>query len=189
MKAFIMNDPETVIATFPDHHAAEAAVKALTEGGVAMNSLTIVGKGYHTEEKVVGFYNAGDRIKFWGSRGAYWGGLWGLFVGGVFLTLPVAGPVFVLGFLSAAIISAIEGAVVVGGIGALGAALSGIGVPENSVIEYRTAIEADSFLVMAHGTAAQVEKARTLLAGRSPAGLDVHSAGRDAPAPRLQPAA
>ena len=24
------------------------------------------------EEKVVGFYNMGDRIKFWGKNGAFW---------------------------------------------------------------------------------------------------------------------
>lgn len=34
-----------------------------------MTSLSVVGKGYHSEEQVVGFYNAGDRIKFWGTRG------------------------------------------------------------------------------------------------------------------------
>jgi hypothetical protein len=43
-----------------------------------MKNLSVVGKGYHTEEKVIGFYNVGDRVKFWGSRGAFWGGLWGL---------------------------------------------------------------------------------------------------------------
>jgi hypothetical protein len=42
-----------------------------------MKHLSVVGKGYHSEEKVVGFYNIGDRIKFWGTRGAFWGGFWG----------------------------------------------------------------------------------------------------------------
>jgi len=51
---------DTVIAVFPDHLAAEAAVKQLTAAGLAMKSLSIVGKGYHTEEQVVGFYNVGD---------------------------------------------------------------------------------------------------------------------------------
>jgi len=55
------------------------AVKTLAAAGFDMRNLSVVGKGYHSEEKVVGFYNIGDRIKFWGSRGAFWGGFWGLF--------------------------------------------------------------------------------------------------------------
>ena len=64
-----------------------------------MKHFSIVGRGYHTDETVTGFYSAGDRVKFWGSRGAYWGGLWGLLFGGMMLTIPVIGPVVVLGSL------------------------------------------------------------------------------------------
>jgi hypothetical protein len=118
-----------------------------------MKNLSVVGKGYHSEEKVVGFYTAGDRIRFWGARGAFWGGFWGLFFGGLFLTIPIVGHVVVLGYLGILVISAIESAIVVGGLSALGAALYGIGVPKDSVIQYEAAVKADSFLVMAHGTA------------------------------------
>ena len=38
-----------------------------------MNQLSIVGRDYHTEEHVVGYYNAGDRMKYWGKLGAFWG--------------------------------------------------------------------------------------------------------------------
>src|ERR1700733_5392147 len=109
-----METTDTVIAIFADHQAAEAAVKKLSAAGFEMKNLSVVGKGYHTEETVVGFYNVGDRIKFWGRRGAFWGGLWGLFFGGVFLTIPILGHVLLLGYLASAMISAVEGAVVVG---------------------------------------------------------------------------
>jgi hypothetical protein len=33
-----------------------------------MKHLSVVGKGYNIDEKIVGFYNVGDRIKFWGKR-------------------------------------------------------------------------------------------------------------------------
>src|SRR5277367_3847462 len=137
-----METTDTVIAVFADHPAAEAAVKKLTTAGFEMKDLSVVGKGYHTEEKAVGFYNVGDRVKFWGARGAFWGGLWGLFFGGLFLTIPVVGHVIVLGYLASVAISAVETAVVVGGMSALGAALYGIGVPKDSVIQYETALKA-----------------------------------------------
>ena len=91
-----MEKTETVVAVFMDHNAAEAAVKKLSAAGVEMKHLSVVGKGYHIDEKVTGFYNLGDRVMFWGKRGALWGGLWGLFLGGLFMTVPVIGHLIVL---------------------------------------------------------------------------------------------
>ena len=169
-----MQADDSVVAVFADHAEADSAVRTLAAAGFEMKHLSVVGKGYHTEEKVAGFYNIGDRVKFWGSRGVFWGGMWGLFFGGLFLTIPVVGHVLVLGYLAAAALSAIEGAVVVGGLSAIGAALSSIGIPKNSVVKYETAIKADDFLVMAHGTAAEMERAMTILATMHPKHLDIH---------------
>ena len=168
-----MHHIETVVGVFPDHQSAETAVKRLADAGFQMKDLSLVGKGYHSDEKVVGFYNSGDRIKFWGSRGAFWGGFWGLFLGGMFLTIPVVGHVIVLGYLALAAVSAVEGAVVVGGLSALGAALYGIGIPKDSVIQYETDMAADRFLVMAHGTDEEVQRAKKILVAVNPTRVDV----------------
>lgn len=185
-----METLETTIAVFANHDAAEGAVKTLTAAGFDMKSLSVVGKGYHSEEKVVGFYTVGDRVKFWGSRGAFWGGFWGLFFGGLFLATPVTGPVVVLGFLATMIISGLENALLVGGLAALAAALYGVGVPKDSVIQYETDIKADSFLVLARGSTEQAVRARAILGASHPLRLDVH---RDAdivtPSPRASVAA
>ncbi len=167
---------DTLVAVFANHEQAERAIKSLADAKFAMKRLSIVGQGYHTEEKVVGFYNTGDRIKFWGKRGAFWGGLWGLFFGGVFLMVPVVGQVMVLGYLATVVASAVEGAVVVGGLGVLGAALSSIGVPKDSVLQYETALTADAFLVTAHGSEAELARARTILAAADPSSLELHHA-------------
>src|SRR3984957_14837591 len=155
-----MQNTDTVIAIFPDHFSAETAIKKLTAAGFEMKNLSVVGKGYHTDEKVVGFYNTGDRVKFWGTRGAFWGGFWGLFLGGLFMTVPVIGHVVVLGYLASIAVAGIENAVIVGGMSALGAALYSIGIPKDSVIQYETALKTDSFLVMAHGSAAEIARAK-----------------------------
>ena len=117
-----MENPDTVIAVFDAHSGAEAAIKNLTSGGFTMKQLSVIGKGYHTEENVIGFYHTGDRVKFWGTRGAFWGGLWGLFFGGLFLSVPVIGHVVVLGYLASIVLSGVETAIVVGGMSAIGAA-------------------------------------------------------------------
>lgn len=51
----------TVVALFKSHTQAEQAVKELQKAGFDMKQLSIVGREYHTEEHVVGYYNAGDR--------------------------------------------------------------------------------------------------------------------------------
>jgi len=181
-----MEKYDTVIAVFPDHDAAERAVKTLSAAGFEIKHLSVVGKGYHSEEKVVGFYNVGDRIKFWGTRGAFWGGFWGLFFGGIFLTIPVVGHVVVLGYLTAMVVSAVESAVLVGGLSALGAALYSIGIPKNSVIAYEAAVKADDFLVMAHGSAEEMARAKSILGATKASRVDAHAAVDAAePADRL----
>jgi hypothetical protein len=176
-----MEKIDSVIAVFGDHPAAEAAVKKLTAAGFEMKNLSVVGKGYHTDEKVVGFYNTGDRIKFWGTRGAFWGGFWGLFFGGLFMAIPFVGHVVVLGYLTTIVIAGIENAVIVGGLSALGAALYSIGVPKDSVLQYETAVKADGFLVMAHGSPEEMARAKTILGATNPSRLDM-IAGVKAPA-------
>jgi hypothetical protein len=171
-----MENTDNVIAIFHDHTTAELAIKKLASAGFDMKNLSIVGKGYHTDEKVVGFYSTGDRVKFWGSRGAFWGGFWGLFLGAIFMTVPVVGHVVVLGYLATVLIYGIENAVVVGGLSALGAALYSIGIPKDSVINYETALTTDKFLVMARGPTAEIARAKTILGTFNPIQLDIHTA-------------
>jgi hypothetical protein len=173
---------DAVVAVFTHHPDAEAAVRKLAGSSFDMAHFSIVGKGYHTEEKVIGFYNVGDRMKFWGKNGAFWGGIWSLFFGGVFLTIPVIGHVMVLGHLAAMVVAAIEGAILVGGLSALGAALYSIGIPKDSVIQYEEAVKADGFLVVAHGSADEMARAKAILETANPARLDMHK-GVKSPAP------
>jgi hypothetical protein len=69
-----MKNMESVVAVYESHEQAEKAVKELQEGGIDMKSLSIAAKDTHTDEHVVGYYNAGDRMKRWGKVGAFWGG-------------------------------------------------------------------------------------------------------------------
>ena len=174
-----------IVAVFNDHQTAEAAVRKLAEGGLDIQHFSIVGKGYHSEEKVVGFYNAGDRIMFWGQNGAMWGGLWGLFFGGILMTVPVIGSVVVLGHLAAMVFAAVEGAAVVGGLSALGAAIFSLGIPKDSVIDYETALKADGFLIVAHGSVDEMARAKTILETMHPSRLDLHEDVKDMAKPAI----
>lgn len=69
----------------------------------------------------------------------------------------------VLGFLATAVVSALEGAVVVGGLSAVSAALYSLGIPEDSIVTYETEIKADKFLVLAHGSPEDILRAGAIL--------------------------
>jgi hypothetical protein len=163
-----------VVGVYNSHTEAEAAVKELQRSGFDMQKLSIVGKDYHTEEHVIGYYNAGDRMKFWGKLGAFWGGFWGLLFGSALFLIPGIGPVVVFGPLVTWIVGALEGAAVVGGLSALGAGLYSIGIPKDSIMKYETALKSDKFLIIAHGTAAEVATAKSILETTGAAQVAAH---------------
>jgi len=171
-----MTENSAVVAVYDTHEGAEAAVKELQRAGIDMRTLSIIGKDTHTDEQVTGYYNAGDRMKFWGKAGAMWGGFWGLLFGSAFFAIPGIGPVLVAGPVVAWIVGALEGAVVVGGVSAIGAGLFGMGIPKDSVINYETALKTDKYVLLVSGTARDVEKARDVIENTRPANVALHTA-------------
>ena len=169
-----MIDKNSCVAVYKTHEEAEQAIKALEKAGFDMKKLSIVGKGYHTDEHAVGYYNTGDRVKYWGKQGAFWGGLWGLLFGSAFFWIPGIGPLAVGGPIVSTIVGGLEGATLTGGLTALGAALYSIGIPKDSVIQYETAIKSDKFLLIAHGTKEEMQHASEILGTNKEADVAVH---------------
>jgi|SRR5208283_1992504 len=165
----------SVVAIYPTHTEADQAVKELQRGGVDLRKLSIVGKGYHSDEHAVGYYNTGDRMMYWGKVGAFWGGFWGLLFGSAFFMIPGLGPILAAGPVVTWIVGALEGAALVGGVSALGAGLYSMGIPKDSIVKYEAALKTDQFLLIAHGTAAEVAKAKDIIETTHPAQFSAHS--------------
>jgi hypothetical protein len=163
-----MDTEDSLLCVSPTHADADRLIGALSRAGIDVTKLSLVGHGYHSEEHVLGLYTAGDRIMSWGRTGALWGGLWGLLLAPAAFVLPGLGLVAMAGPVVSALFGALEGAVVVGGLSALGAALTTIGVPRELVVKYEAALKADRYVLMLHGSTAEVAKARAALASCSP---------------------
>jgi hypothetical protein len=164
----------SVIAIYDTHSQAEAAIRELQEAGVDMKTLSIAAKDTHTDEQVVGYYNAGDRMKRWGKVGAFWGGFWGLLFGSAMFAIPGLGPLLVAGPWVAWIVAGLEGAVIVGGVSAAGAGLLSIGIPKDSVVKYDVALKTDKLLLVVHGTPEAVDKAKNIIEGTEYNSFSVH---------------
>jgi uncharacterized membrane protein len=171
-----MPDKNSVVALFDQHTQAEEAVKQLQHDGFDMKNLSIVGKDYQTDEHVVGYYTAGDRMKYWGKNGAFWGGLWGMLFGSALFMVPGIGPLVAFGPIVAWIASALESAVVVGGISAIGAGLYSIGIPKDSAVQYETSLKAGKFMLIFHGTPDEVTRVKELLAKSGASDTQLHLA-------------
>jgi uncharacterized membrane protein len=169
-----MSKSSSIVAVYASHSEAEAAVKELQQAGFDMKKLSIVGRDYHTDEHVVGYYTTGDRMKYWGKQGAFWGGLWGLLFGSAFFWVPGLGPLLVAGPLVTWIVGAGVEAAVVGGLSAVGAGLYSLGIPKDSILRYETAIRNGSFVLIAHGTSEDVTRAQQIISRTSPAMAEQH---------------
>jgi len=158
-----MKTSDQAVHVFDNHHEAEEAVRALSKAGFDVKQLSLVGKGYHSEEHPVGFYSMGDRIKTWGANGAFWGSIWGILLAPAIFLLPGIGVIAMAGPVVSLLVGALEGAILVGGISVLGAALKSIGMDDDQILRYETALKADKYLLMIHGTPEELVKARTVL--------------------------
>jgi hypothetical protein len=171
-----MAENNSVVAVFDTHEQAAKAIDDLRAAGIDVKSLSIVGKDYYTDEQVTGYYNAGDRMKYWGGLGAFWGGIWGLLAGAALFVVPGTGPVVIAGPFVAWVVGALEGAAVVGGLSVIGAGLFSLGIPKNSILKYEVAIKVGKFVLVVHGSAEDAAKAQAVLSNATPSTLDLHDA-------------
>ncbi len=152
------------VYVYNTHQEAEAAIQALSRSGFDVTKLSLVGKGYHSEEQPLGFYALGDKLRAWGGTGAsFWGGIWGLLLAPAVFFIPGVGLVAMAGPVVAALVAALDGAVPVGGLSAMGAALSRIGVPSDQVMKYETALKVDKYVLLVHGDASDAAQVGTVL--------------------------
>ena len=166
-----MTEDDSLLWTSRTHAEAETAIRALHRSGIDITTLSILVKGYHSTEQSLGFYSVGAKMRTWGGMGAFWGAFWGLLLAPAAFVLPGVGLVAVAGPIVAALLSALEGAVTLGGVAALAAALSRIGVPDDTVLHYATTLQAQGYALFMHGNAKQVAAARHVLEhSRSSAG-------------------
>ena len=107
-------------------------------------------------------------------RPLFWGGLWGLLFGSAFFWIPGLGPLLVAGPLVSWIVGALEGAVLVGGLSAVGAGLYSLGIPKNSILQYETALKTGKFVLIAHGSLDETARAKEILGRTTPETLEHH---------------
>ena len=166
---------QSVVDVYDNMAKAEEAIHKLDRGGFPIKQVSIVARNLESEKEVHGYIDSGDVAKIGAGTGAWVGGIFGLLVGVAFIWVPGFGPLLVAGPLAAALLGGIEGAVAGGAGGGLLGALVGWGVSKKQIIKYEERLKGGKYLVIAHGSAEEVNKARNILAGASVEDLEAHA--------------
>jgi len=159
--------PEAVVAVYATEADLTAAIKLLEHERYDMSAISVLGQGMTQERHVIGFETQRTHAARW----AAWGGLWG-WVFGAFVFVPGVGHVAIGGYLLFMLITAGIGATG----GAVGGALSSLGIPKDGLPVYESDLRSERFLVVAHGTPGEVDRARDLLGRTAHERLDHHRA-------------
>jgi hypothetical protein len=163
----------SIIAVYETQREAEAGVRDLRLGGFDLRKVSILGREHEAGEHVVGYYNTGGRMKYWGARGAFWNELWRLLAGAACFLIPGIGRVLIAGPLTVWVVGALRDPVGQD-LSAVGTGLHSINIPKASVRRYESAIKMHKLLLIAHGSAQEVLKSREVLRGSRPEEIDVH---------------
>ncbi len=170
-----MSQESSVVGIYTHIDQAEDAVRKLGQGGFPIQHVSIIAKDLGTESKIHGFVTPCDVAKSSARSGAWVGGIFGLLVGAAVVWIPGLGPLVVAGSLTSALLGGLEGAVAGAAMTGVLGWLASLGISRQHILKYEQSVRAGKYLVIAHGTPQEAEKARQILTGTEPTELDFHA--------------
>ena len=166
---------QSIIGVYDNLAQAEEAVRRLDRGGFPIKQVSIAGQNTEHEREVQGYVTVEDLAKKGAATGALAGGLLGLLTVAASIWIPGFGRLLVAGPLATALLELLGG---IGGTvtgaacgGALGA-LAGWGVSTQHILKYEEHLKAGKYLVIAHGSPMEMERAHHIM--HSTGAQDLH---------------
>ena len=166
----------SVVGIYHSMAQAEEAVHKLDRAGFPVKHISIVTQNLASEKTTHGFITSGDDLTARGAvAGAWIGGLFSLLMGAAFLWLPGFGPLLVVGRLAALLLAGVEGTMLGAATGGLLGALASWGIAEEHILDYEKQLREGKHMVIAYGTAEEVERAHAILQETAAGALHVHA--------------
>jgi hypothetical protein len=158
-----MSESNALVAVCKAPADVEASLQVLQQAEFDLQNVSLLGPGDHSLGDAVAYYRIPEGIGCWGKEGLFWTGVWSLLFGWAFVSLPDLGPILVAGPLATWIIGALDNAQLFIGLTAVGAGLYSIGISRTRALRYEAALKRRMYLLVVHGTAAEVSRAETIL--------------------------
>jgi hypothetical protein len=169
-----MSSGQSVASVYDSMSKVEAAIEKLRGEGFPIGQVSVVARNLESEKEIHGFATPGELAGKAAGIGAWTGGLFGVLLGAALFFIPGVGPVFVLGPLVVALLGGLEGALAGAAGGGLLGALIGWGMSHEHIRRYEEHVRGGKYLLIAHGSAGEVERARNLLADTGAEETTVH---------------
>jgi hypothetical protein len=162
-----MDGNAAIVSVFNRYRDADAAVKTLTGAGFPIRDIGIIGDEYHTEFAAADAFNGNGRVESWGVRGAVAGALGALMLDALIMSTTTSGGAPVYAYLVAVGVYVIEGAVALGCLGMMAAAICNFAERRSGAVHYDRRTVADGFLVILRATGEQTVRAKRILSAMS----------------------
>jgi hypothetical protein len=158
-----------VLAVFESAERAERAIVELQRSSYGASQLSVIGKEELTDASQLGFAAAGSQLSFWGRRGALWRRLSTAPAGAALAWVPYIGHVVAIGPL-ACVLAGDRGDKGDGTHSVLTRMLRLAGLSVGEIRTYEAAVRGGQILLLVHGPAKDVARARRLLESAECAG-------------------
>jgi hypothetical protein len=152
-----------VVYDMPSH--VEEAILALRESGFDLQNVSVLGPRDNFTGDPVASRSMPDGID-WSRIGRFWTGVGALLCGCVPVSLLDSDHILVAGRLATWIITAADNAQLFEGLSAAGAGLYSIGISRTRIMRYEAALKRRMYLVIVHGTSADVSHAKSIFQER-----------------------
>ena len=168
---------QSVIGVYDHLAQAEEAVRRLDRSSFPIKQISIVGQDTEHERDIQGYITVEDLAKKGASTGAWVGGLLGLLTVAASVWMPGYGLLLAAGPLATALLElagGIGGTVTGAAWGGVLGGLAGWGVSTQHILKYEEHLKAGKYLVIAHGSPAEIEHAHHTLHGTGAQDLQHH---------------
>lgn len=169
-----MSGLNSVVAVYKTQADAEDGLHRLERAEYDLKTVSVAGREHEVGGHVIGYYNTAGKMKYGGPRGLFWNNLWRSLPCAGYFNVPEIGGVLMAGQLITWFVASLDSPPE--GLSALGWTLHGIGIPKPSARRYDAAVKMHKLLLVAHGAAKELLRAKDALHQGRPEEIDVHFA-------------
>lgn len=169
-----MSGLNSVVAVYKTQADAEDGLHRLERAEYDLKTVSVAGREHEFGGHVTGYYHLAGSMKYWGARGLFWNNLWKSLPCAGYFKVPEFGGILLAGQLTTWFVTSLDSPPE--GLSALGWTLHGIGIPRASARRYEAAVKMHKLLLIAHGAANELMKAKDLLHQSRPEEIDIHFA-------------
>jgi hypothetical protein len=160
-----MGNANAAVAIYGSTPEVLAVIRQLRDSEFDLNKVSMAGKDQRLSWQVTGYYRNQEALRYWGGLSTLYNEVWQTLSGWGFFALPGIGPVLVAGPLAEWIVVALNNAPFFGDMTAVGMGLYSVGVSKGNISQCEEALRAGKHLLLAHGSAHEVGRARDLMCG------------------------